>query len=259
MNQEVKDSVAASMDIKKKLLPLLPYLIQDLWVMGSSIDQIFSGIELLHLPELNTVLDLCCGKGGLSVQIAKKFGYRVTGVDAMSVFLKTAERKAGEFKVAHLCRFIQEDVNEFTSIPRKFDLVILAAAGPVFGDIKQTMEILRSQVKVGGFIFIDDCYLPDGSQVMNRKGYKYYLDYKDTRDALLSFGDQMIAEIKTDDAQKNINSKYQRLIKNRGAELIKNYPELEKDIRNYIQEQSDECDILERKLRSMLWIVQKYS
>jgi cyclopropane fatty-acyl-phospholipid synthase-like methyltransferase len=38
------------------------------------------------------VLDLGCGKGAVSVQIASKFGFDVVGIDAMSEFLSENTR-----------------------------------------------------------------------------------------------------------------------------------------------------------------------
>lgn len=245
------------MEIQKKLLPFLPYLIQDLWIMGSSIDQILSGIESLVLPANTNVLDLCCGKGGVSVQVAKKFGYKVTGVDAMAVFLDIAQKKSDEYRVSHLCEFVEQDVNEYVKNLHNFDLVILAAAGAVLGNIKQTIDILRSQIKNGGYIFIDDGYLRDESKVINRKGYEYCLNYQDTKNALLGYGDRMIVEINTSEVSKNINYEYHKLIEKRGAELILQYPEMEANIRKYIANQAEECDILDKEIEGMLWILQK--
>ncbi len=257
MDEKIKESVSASLEIQKKLLPFLPYLIQDLWVMGSSIDQILSGIESLNLPANTTVLDLCCGKGGVSVQVAKKFGFKVTGVDVMPVFLEIAQKKSDEYKVSHLCKFVEQDVNEYVKTSHNFDLVILAAAGAVLGNIKQTVGILRSQIKNGGYIFFDDGYLREGSQVMDRKGYEYCLNYQNTKNALLSYGDRIIAEINTSAVSKKINYEYQQLIEKRGTELILKHPEIKEDIIKYIKNQAEECEILEKEIEGMLWILQK--
>lgn len=225
--------------------------------MGSSIDQILSGIESLDLPVNTTILDLCCGKGGVSVRVAKKFGFKVTGVDVMSVFLDIAQKKSDEYRVSHLCEFVKQDVNEYVKNLHNFDLVILAAAGAVLGNIKQTIGILRSQIKNGGYIFIDDGYLRDETKVMDRKGYEYCLNYQDTINTLLGYGDRMIAEINTSAVSKNINHEYHKLIEKRGAELILKHPEMEADIRKYIANQAEECDVLDKEIEGMLWILQK--
>ena len=104
MNDDSQKSVADSLETEINLLPYMPYLLQDLWAMGCSADQILGLISNLNLPANSiNVLDLGCGKGALSVQIAAKFGFKVTGVDAMPEFLKTAEEKADDYKVTSLC------------------------------------------------------------------------------------------------------------------------------------------------------------
>ena len=256
MKEKVKESVAASMETETKLLPFLPYLVQDLWVLGSSVDLILSGIESLHLSDGTTVIDLCCGKGGISVQIAKNFGYKVTGIDVMSDFLNEAQKKSNEFKVSHLCHFIEQDVNEYVKDAHLFDLVILGAAGSIFGSLKNTVGVLRSQIKKGGYIFIDDGYLRNTDH-FNRRGYEFYLNYQESKNALLSYNDRIVAEINTNEISHSINYEYHTLIEKRGAELITKYPEMEEDIRNYIEEQADECDVLDTEIEGMLWILQK--
>ncbi|MEJ2545972.1 MAG: hypothetical protein P8Y99_18065, partial [Calditrichaceae bacterium] len=138
-----------------------------------------------------------------------------------------------------------------------FDLVILASAGSVFGDNKKTVGILRSQIKTGGYIFIDDGYLREGSTIFDRKGYEYCMTYQDTKDALLSFGDRMVAEINTSEVSWNINYEYHKLIEKRGAELIKMHPEVAADIIQYINDQAEECEVLDKEIEGMLWILQK--
>jgi len=257
MKDKTKKSIANSMETRTKMLPYLPYLIQDLWVMGASVGQILSGIESLNLPENSTVLDLCCGKGGISVQVSKKFGFNVTGVDAMSEFLEIAKQKADEYDVLHFCNFIEQDVKDYVKKSNNFDLVILAAAGAVFGDIKHTSAVLRSQVKTGGYILIDDGYLREGSKLTDRKGYEYCLNYQAAKDALLNYGDRMVAEISTSEVSMHINYDYHKLIEKRGAELIQLQPDMEEDIRKYIADQAEECDILDKEIEGMLWIIQK--
>ena len=100
MNDDTQNSVANSLEVETKLLPYMPYLLQDLWAMGCSANQILDLVANLNLPaDSVNVLDLGCGKGALSVQIAAKFGFNVTGVDAMPEFLKVAEEKSVELPI----------------------------------------------------------------------------------------------------------------------------------------------------------------
>jgi 2-polyprenyl-3-methyl-5-hydroxy-6-metoxy-1,4-benzoquinol methylase len=70
------------------MLPYIPYLLQDLWALGSSVEIILKVIKELELPKSAKVLDLGCGKGAVSIQIASRFGFHVTGIDAMEHFFR---------------------------------------------------------------------------------------------------------------------------------------------------------------------------
>lgn len=170
MDANSQKSVADSLETSKELLPYMPYLLQDLWTMGCSANQILDLITNLKFPAGSVnVLDLGCGKGALSIQIAVKFGFNVTGVDAMSEFLKVAEEKSTEFKVASLCTFINDDILRYVKEKHDFNIVVLSSLGGIYGSNKQTIEKLRTQVVTGGYIIIDDGYLKKGDALI-RKG-----------------------------------------------------------------------------------------
>ena len=100
MSDNPQQSVADSLEVDKKLLPYMPYLLQDLWALGSAVDEILDLFSTLPLsPGAAKVLDLGCGKGAVSIQIASKFGFDVVGVDAMPEFLKDAHRKSSEYTI----------------------------------------------------------------------------------------------------------------------------------------------------------------
>jgi len=212
MNDNSQKSVANSLEAELKLLPYMPYLLQDLWAMGCSVDQILDLVPNLNLPAGSIkVLDLGCGKGALPVQIAAKFGFNVTGVDAMSEFLKVAEEKSYEFKISSLCNFINEDILNYVTDRHDFNIVILASLGGIFGSNKQTIEKLRRQVCSGGYLIIDDGYLKKKDS-SNRKGYHHYRNYEETVKEFTSFNDDLISENSTAESSKKINDEYLEVI-----------------------------------------------
>jgi SAM-dependent methyltransferase len=77
-------------------------------------------LSLLHLKPQANVLDLCCGVGRHSIELAKK-GFLVTGVDRTKRYLMQAKQKAKQEKVN--LAFIQADMREFCQ-PNSFDAVI---------------------------------------------------------------------------------------------------------------------------------------
>ena len=258
-NSDSHQSIADSLEVEKILLPYMPYLLQDLWVLGSSVDLILEAIASLSLPRRDvSVLDLGCGKGGVSIQIALRFGFNIVGVDAMPEFLHDAREKANENKVSDLCTFIDEDILSYVSEDHKFDIVILASIGGLFGNNIDTVKKLRSQTKVGGYIIIDDGYLKN-KQNISRKGYAHYRNYKKTIEELTMFNDHLIVEIPTSEMNQDINNEYLIMIRRRIIELITKHPELEKELNNYLNLQKEECEVLENEIEGRIWVLRRDS
>jgi ubiquinone/menaquinone biosynthesis C-methylase UbiE len=257
VNNNSKQSVADSLEAEKQLLPYMPYLLQDLWALGSSVDQILDMLGTLSLPSGKVrVLDLGCGKGEVSVRTASKFAFEVTGVDAMPEFLRYAQRKALEYHVSGMCTFIEQDILTYVKDKHNFDIVILAALGGIFGSNKNTIKKLRTQVKLGGYIVIDDGYLKKRNS-LNRKGYRYCRNYEKTVEELTMFNDQLITEISTTEVSRKINDEYMVVIEKRIIELIEQHPGLEKDLNKYLDLQREECDILNNEVEGVIWILKK--
>jgi len=254
--KNTEQSISNSLETNTKMLPYIPYLLQDLWALGSSVEIILKVIEELELPKPAKVLDLGCGKGAVSIQIASRFGFHVTGIDAMEAFLQDAIRKSKENNVENLCEFIKEDIIQFTSNEHNYDVVILASLGGVFGSAKDTVRKLRTQVKDKGYLILDDGYLKQANH-LKRKGYEHCLNHKQTLNELISFGDVLLKEINTDDVSLEINEEYTALIKKRGEELIASNPELKDEINNYIRGQEEECKFLEDEIGGAVWVLRK--
>ncbi|MFC1542150.1 SAM-dependent methyltransferase, partial [Candidatus Latescibacterota bacterium] len=156
MSERSKQSVADSLEVDKHLLPYMPFLLQDLWALGSSVEYIIDIAGSLNLsPGLTKVLDLGCGKGAVLIQLASQYGFKVTGIDFMESFLEDAHKKAIEYNVSHLCEFINQDIIEYVSDEHEYDIVILASLGGIFGSFKNTIAHLRTQVRSGRYMLID--------------------------------------------------------------------------------------------------------
>ncbi len=257
MSTKSNKSIADSLETEEKLLPYIPFLLQDLWVLGSSIDQIIETVGTLNkISPIESMLDLGCGKGAVSIQLAARYGLHAVGIDAMIPFLEDAEKKASEHNVSHLCKFINQDIHEYVSNEHDYDLVLLAAVGGIFGSLKNTVAQMRTQIRTGGFIMIDDGFLKKDDS-LNRKGYEHCKNYNDTVRELTHFGDQIVDQINTSATSNKINKEYHTLITKRGEELISKHKELEKDIRDYILLQEEECNVLENEIEGVLWVIQK--
>ncbi|NLN49387.1 MAG: class I SAM-dependent methyltransferase [Clostridiales bacterium] len=250
---KVEEKLAKSLTAEStELIPYLPYLLQDLWELGSSPKDIIDMIaNHLQVSEKTKILDLACGKGAVSIQIAKAFGCKVKGIDIIKDFIDYANKKALEHGVEDLCQFQAGDINEEVAVEKGFDIVILGAVGDVLGNPLETISKLKNTVKSGGYIFIDDAY---GNNGFNET---YYL-----REEWISFFKK--AKVKLLDEKfnigeelKNNNYEQQLLIVKRAEELKDKYPDKVHLFDSYIKSQREECDELENDIKGVTMLLQR--
>lgn len=257
MTEKFQQSIADSLEIDLQLLPHQPFLLQDLWALGSSVDLIVQVLKPLQFPKKEfRALDLGCGKGAVSIRLAEEYGIRVLGIDGMLPFLEVARQKSRQHQVDHLCEFQENDIHEFVKTDHSYDLVILASLGGILGDYRQTISRLRRQIRKNGYIIIDDGYLKKGNR-LRRKGYEHCRSHPETIAELTSQGDLLIQELSTQDITHQVNQHYFKVIEKRGKELISKHPELERLIKDYVKLQAEENLIIEEKIVGALWLLQK--
>lgn len=109
--------------------------------------------KLLQLEPGASVLDLCCGPGRFSLELARR-GFEVTGVDRTALYLAEARRRAKKEKLD--AEFVRADMRQFAR-PRAFDACINMFTS--FGyfenpadDLKVCGRVLRSLRPGGRFL-----------------------------------------------------------------------------------------------------------
>jgi SAM-dependent methyltransferase len=118
-------------------------------------EEINNLISLLNIKSRDKVLDLCCGIGRHSLELARR-GFKVTGVDRTLYYLSVASAKANEEELD--IEFVHEDMRNFCR-PNGFNVVISMFTS--FGyfenpddDRKVAVNIYKS-LKKGGRFLID--------------------------------------------------------------------------------------------------------
>jgi len=112
-------------------------------------------LELTGLEPDAHVLDLCCGPGRHSLEMARR-GFRVTGVDRTACYLEAARQKAAEEKLE--VEFVREDMRHF-SRPGAFDAALnLFTSFGYFEDPADDLQVARNlciSLKPGGKLVME--------------------------------------------------------------------------------------------------------
>lgn len=262
MDETTKTKLATSLTAESnELLPYLPYLLQDLWELGSVPSHMIDLVRRHLAPTPGfSVLDLGCGKGAVSVAFAKEFGARVTGVDAIPEFADYAKGKAKEWNVERLCTFHTDDVNAFaerTGERGRYDLAILGAVGDILGTPRESLGKLRKLLKPKGFVLIDDAYRQD--DVENEDIRYHGGDYLTERDWLEIFEEQgatVLESFKVPPSDMDaVNQANNEAIARRARELCEKYPDKRSLFESYVRSQLNECLDLDENLVGVLWLL----
>lgn len=249
--QSVEEKLAKSLTADSTLLiPYLPYLLQDLWELGSSPEGILD-IMARHIPVSSDtkILDLACGKGAVSVRLAKALGCRVKGIDIIPEFIEYAGEKAAAYGVDKLCTFEVGDINKAVLAEKEYDVVIFGAVGDVLGTPKEALRKLKGTAKPGGYVLIDDAY-----------GYAACDDGYATREQWLSFisgaGMTLLEEkLLGEDEIKATNDEQLGVIAKRAGALKRLYPDKAKLFDDYVKSQQEECSQLENDIQGVTMLI----
>ncbi len=249
---DIEEKLAKSLTAEStEIIPFLPYLLQDLWELGSSPKDIIDLISRhITVAEETRVLDLACGKGAVGVSLARDLGCKVTGIDIMPEFIDFAKQKAVEHRVENLCDFKIGDINEAVKVEKGYDMVILGAAGDVLGNPEEAIRKLKGTVIVNGHILIDDVYGKDDSDARYLTREKWLTFFQKGSVKLLD------EKFNQEDELNKINEKQQSFIVRRARELKDKHPEKTHLFESYVRSQQAECDELENEISGVTLLLQ---
>jgi len=112
-------------------------------------------VSLLGVSPGAKVLDLCCGVGRHSLELARR-GFHVTGVDKTAAYLETARRQAKAEGLG--IEFVQDDMRTFCR-PDAFDAVVnLFTSFGYFEDLEDDRQVVMNlyrSLRGGGAFLLD--------------------------------------------------------------------------------------------------------
>lgn len=252
LNESIVDSLDGS---QIELLPYLPYLLQDLWEIGSDPDTMLSLIKkYVNLERLN-ILDLGCGKGAVSIRIAQEINCKILGIDALDEFIESARIYAEEYNVNSKCEFEVNDIRERIKDLYGFDIINLGAIGPVLGDLGTTLKTLVRSIKSDGYILLDDGYIDDRSKTKYDKCLRRTEFYKQIKES----GFEIIhEEIFSRKMLTDSDNYIYDMIKLRANELIVSQPDRRDLIESYLKSQEFENQMLENEIVTGTWLLKRH-
>ncbi len=250
------EMVAYALEIDPALLAYVPELLADLDVLGADDALIVRALRDLGVTEQSTVVDLGCGKGGVTIAIAAALGCRVVGIELFEPFVAIARGAADDAEVGELCQFVLGSISDLAAMVEPADAVVYAALGDVLGPLDVTMATIRQYAKPGGYVVVNDSYLRDTAN-SRFPGFEDYTDLAGTRRRLTACGDELVLELLEPLGDDTHDSAEAALIAARAAALADRHPQLASAFEDYARFQQDEYDYLEEHTLGAVWAVRR--
>ena len=124
------------------------------WVMAETSDDVDNVITLLDIKPGDNILDLCCGIGRHSLELARR-GFQVTGVDRMHTYLEKARESADQDGLS--IEFVKDDMRQFCH-PETYDAIInMYTSFSYFEDPEEDRQVVLNaynSLRKGGALLI---------------------------------------------------------------------------------------------------------
>jgi len=259
MEKTLEESIGTAMELPDiTLIQYLPYILQDYWEIGTSSLEV---IKLIKKYKTNysglNVLDLGSGKGAVSIKIASELKCKCLGIDAIEDFVIFSNNKSNEYSVNNICTFEKADIRIRIKSLGKYDVIILGAIGPVFGNYYDTLMQLKTHLNENGIIIIDDGYIEDNCE----KDYPNILKKSELIKQIKNTGMDLIDTVTINeipDTKEKYDNEFNNLEK-RCLELTEKHPEDKELFLKYINEQKEEYRILSEEIIPVILVIKNHN
>lgn len=245
MNRKLLNQAAASVDATPALTPVLSELFAGMDSLGSSPRLTVRMLREAGIGRGHRLLDLGCGRGGVTVAAAKA-GSRCVGVDAVPSFVAAARELAARRGVAGNCEFRVGDIRRVRS-GRTFDAALMLG----LFEVTRATALLRKYVRPGGVMIFDDAVVVGAKPA--RKGW---VTLAAARSSIARRGDVIVTEVvwTAAEVRKHETRLYTQLARN-AKRLKRTHPELTQELDEFLKRQRTAADELSGILRPVQWSV----
>ncbi len=237
--------VAASVDAPVALYPHLDELFSGLPSLGSTPRRTAAMLEGCGLRRGSRAVDLACGKGAFAMEVARRFGWRVLGVDACGPFVERARRSARRRGLEKLCEFRVGDVRGFRAACR-FDAAFMLGLDPV----ARASRRLRGLVRPGGVYVIDDAVGEgSGSVAPTRAAVRRMIE---------QLGDTVVGEdMPARHSVESLNARLYERLRERARALRRREKGMGAALDEFLERQRHANRALAGPLRPCVWMIRR--
>ena len=171
-------------------------------------------IEKSKISESSNVLNVGCGDGEVDIQIVKKIGCKITGIDLSSVRIENAKKKITP-KLKNKLNFIHTSGTNLPFENEAFSHIISQSTiYHIHNKQKALSEIFRVLQRGGMFVF-DDLFKPKSNISKDAQKFVYERLLFDTPFSFKTYQDELQKQgfeiIEARDETKNMKKTYQKL------------------------------------------------
>jgi len=242
-------SITSSVDAPAALAPVFDELFAGIDALGSMPKATVRELMKAGLEPDARVLDLACGKGAVAVEVARRIGCRLDGIDACEAFIASARELAGSKGVADRCRFRVGDVA--TLHKGGYDAAMMLGLYP----LPEAALLLRRLTRKGGVYVIDDCWWDDAlADPPNTECFTK----EQSLEIVEAIGDRVERIVTpTPSAVRTLNAHLYAALKANVRRLEHQHSKLRKPLRKFLENQREANRLLGDVLRPALWVIRR--
>lgn len=216
----------------------IPELLKGLWELGSMPEYIIELIGRNNLGEVKNVIDLGCGKGAVLVKLVKQFEIKAIGIDIVPDFIEEANKYAKNYGVSDKIIFKTEDIIETLNKTSQQDIVIYGYDSEILGNLDNTLMQLTKCIKKDGYIILEFMFADQLTEEV--------ITDKEMNEIIVQAGYYILDRIDWNrEKLKQTNLLNTEIIEENVKRLISQYPDKKEILKEYLQNQIDECEELE--------------
>lgn len=237
-----------------EITPYLPYLMKDLWELGSIPAYKYELLSKHMLTNGNpSIIDFGCGKGAELIQLAGKFKFTGTGVDILPEFIEEANFRKG-LNLAEFLTFKVDDFKKNIASYSDFNVLIYDYDVDIFGNIPNTLNVLKNVIlKDKGCILFDNAILKTEKPSERTKNYD---NFKNVKTQIIEAGYDVLSYIFWDMRHIVRTDEFNNMcIARRAEELKEKYPDKQELLSSYVRKKSEKAELFASELNGITWLL----